>query len=578
MGFLPPVVATLLADTKEYSAKMDAAEGKMAKFGATTDTAGAKFTKFGKAASTAVIGVGVAVVAFAVDKGLKFQESLDSIQNQSGASAAEMTLLRTEILRLSDATAISSGDIGSAFLQIEKAGLRGARAYQMASNAAKAAVITGVDVTTMTTTLIAAQELQVNKGMSVAKTTDLIVEANRRHIGNVNTLVAVLSGKLGGALAATGISFAQIAAIADVSSKGGYTQARSMVMLATALAKVENPTHATTKSLLKMNINAAALASEAKRPGGLIQVLEDLRVQSIRAHIPLASLFTGVFGASSLGLVTLLNNNLGELKNTTTILNRSSGVKLNTAFDTAKTQIQFQLRQIETQLVNAATRFGLKLIPYLKDATTFLENALQSLETHPARLKAIEISLGTAFAAAVGLKIAQALQSTVQTGLLTQIAANTLKTALVPGGGTVLKNAPLWGTAWAGEFSTAVAAFGSAVTIFAGIAGAAFIVHNVLNPTPGALGKPGGNDPGTVQGVPLGILNQGGTNRHPKGYREIYPAGLGEGLWVSPSEYATYLRSLMPGKPSVGQKPLGTGHLGQYGGLLTINNKSKVTK
>ena len=32
-GLLPPVVATLLADTREYMAKMTEAEGKMNEFG-----------------------------------------------------------------------------------------------------------------------------------------------------------------------------------------------------------------------------------------------------------------------------------------------------------------------------------------------------------------------------------------------------------------------------------------------------------------------------------------------------------------------------------------------------------------
>ena len=36
-GLLPPVIATLIADTKQYTAKITEADGQMAKFGATAD-------------------------------------------------------------------------------------------------------------------------------------------------------------------------------------------------------------------------------------------------------------------------------------------------------------------------------------------------------------------------------------------------------------------------------------------------------------------------------------------------------------------------------------------------------------
>ena len=53
-GLLPPVVATLIADTKEYSAKMTEAQAKMGEFGVASETTGGKMTAFGKKATTAV--------------------------------------------------------------------------------------------------------------------------------------------------------------------------------------------------------------------------------------------------------------------------------------------------------------------------------------------------------------------------------------------------------------------------------------------------------------------------------------------------------------------------------------------
>ena len=434
MGFLPPVVVSILADGKQFSAEVTKAEAQMARFGASADTAGGKFGSFMNKASTAVIGVGVALGAYAVDKAFKFEEALNAIQNQTGASAGEMKLLKTEIIDVSNKTATSSDQIASAFLQVEKAGLRGSAAYQAVNAAAKAAVITHADVTQVTQTLIAAQTLGITKGMSYAKVADVIVEANKHHVGSIDTLVTTLSGRLGAALAASGLKLGQIAAISDVASKAGYTQSRTMVTLATGMTKLENPTSASTKALLKLHINAQTLASEARKPGGLITVLEDLRQQSQRTGISFNTLVTGTFGASAVGLVDILNNHLGELTKTTAILNSSSASKLDVSFGLAAGQTAFKLKKLKTEFTNALTGVGLLLLPTVTDLANWSANAVKFMKAHPLLEKiASDAAIGT-FATAVAFKIGKGLVGvfngikSVFTG--TALTANTTATQL----------------------------------------------------------------------------------------------------------------------------------------------------
>ena len=175
---------------------MTEAEHKMEKFGLTADKTGSKFHKFANTASTAVIGLGIAIAGGAVDSALKFNEALDKIQNQAGASSSEIDFLKNAILKVSNETAISSTNIASAFLQAEKSGLRGAAAFRLVEAASKAAAITGGDVTQMTQTLVGIQNLQIAKGMSVAAVSDLMVEANKRHLGSLDSLTQTLTGKV----------------------------------------------------------------------------------------------------------------------------------------------------------------------------------------------------------------------------------------------------------------------------------------------------------------------------------------------------------------------------------------------
>ena len=456
MPLLPPVIATLFADTKEFMAKMDEAELKMGKFGAAADASGGKFGKFTQHASTAILGLGAALVAGGVDSALKFNESLDAIRNQAGASAAEVDYLKGVILNISDQTAISSENISSAFLQVEKAGIRGKAAYNLVDAAAKAAAITGGDVTTMTQTLVGIQNLQIAKGMSVAQVTDLMVLANQRHVGSLDSLTSTLTGKTGGALAAAGLNLAEMASVADIAAKAGYNNARAYTQLATGLTKIESPTTASSKAMEKLGINADQLAAIARHPGtGLVDVLGYLEQRSKATGISMNTLIKDTFGPGAVGLVTTLSTHIKDLAKNVSTLNTASSKGLNTAFGITQTQVNFQLKQLKTQGKNALTGFGLLFLPTVSDIANFAENLVSYFKKHPLAqtiftdasltlvaasfafkltsaigkipflgdaLKAIP-GLGKLFGATKGVITAE--QGATQIGLLQEIATNT---------------------------------------------------------------------------------------------------------------------------------------------------------
>lgn len=449
MGMLNPVIATLLADTKEYMAKMNEADEKMHKFGKTAEESGGKFHKFANTASNAVIGVGAAITGYAIDEALKFNEVLDKIQNQSGASAQEVDRLKTSIINVSNETAISSENIGNAFLQVEKAGIRGASAYKLVDAAAKTAAITGGDVVSTTQTLIGIQRLQIARGMSVAQVGDLMVNANKMHVGSLESLTGVLTGKVGGALAATGMNLAEIASISGVASAAGYGTAKSYVALATGLQKIENPTASSAKQLKSLGLNADVLAQTARKPGtGLVDVLKMLEVQSRRTGTPMNTLIKDTFGTASVGMVQTLANNINKVSDANKNLQQSSGADLAIKFGITSQQLNFKLKQLETQSKNALTGFGLMLLPDVTAVANFAQGAVKYFEKHPLVQKIASDAALTLFGASLAFKVAQAigkipglgtvlgkipglgsLFKSTDTALLTEIAANTAATA-----------------------------------------------------------------------------------------------------------------------------------------------------
>ena len=406
-GLLPPVVATLIADTKEYSAKMTEAQAKMGEFGVASETTGGKMTAFGKKATTAVAAVGAAMVVYGIDKALQYTEALDKIQNQAGASASEIDYLKGVILKVSNQTAISSDQIANAFLQVEKAGIRGSAAYKLVDNAAKAAAITGGDVAAISTTIVAAQSLQITKGQSVAQVTDTLVKANQNHIGSLDSLVGLLKGRVGGALAAYGINLGEAAAVADIAAKAGYTNARSMTTLANGLGKVENPTTAQTKALKALGINADDLARTARHPGtGLIDTLKTLEVQSKKTGIPLEKLISVTFGSGAVGLVSALAKQLPALTSLNTSLQSSSAKGLDTAFGITSEQLNYKIQKIKTQLTNALTGIGITLLPTVATLAGVVTTVTAYLQKHPIAMTFLSDSLVAAIGLALSTKLA----------------------------------------------------------------------------------------------------------------------------------------------------------------------------
>lgn len=400
------IIIRLIADMREFVANIDKAEGKVVGFGNSARTMGDRVDAGMKKASSAVIGLGAAVVAYGVKSAYDYVESLDKIRTQAGASAAEIEYLKTTILKVSTATNTSTHDLADAYLQIEKAGIRGAHATELATAAAKAAWVTGGKTVDIAKQIIAVQTLQIARGMDYASVADLIVRANQRHVGSLNTLFGVLTGKVGAALAANHVSVAQAAAISNVASKAGITQARSMVTLATSLTKIENPTKSFSKQLAGVNINANKLAEDARKPGGIINVIQDLQDHAKATGISMQTLLTTVFGPGGVGLATVLANNLTEVRKTTAALTGSSGAGLETAFGISQETLKAKLTQLKTDITNALTGVGLVLLPTVDQIATWVTTFASYVQSHPVAQHILGEGIIDALVLAGGVKMA----------------------------------------------------------------------------------------------------------------------------------------------------------------------------
>ena len=485
-SFLPPVVVMLLADSKEFDASIDNAGAKLEGLGAAADTSGGGFSSFASKASTAIIGIGAAVVGVSADFAMKYQAALDHVQNTTNVTASMLKHIGTVSLQLSDETGQSAEDIVAAYGAVEAAGYSRARADAAVAAAAKLTLIAGGNVTQNTQSLIAAQNLGITKGMSAAKVADLLTIALKGNEAGLSGVVALLSGKVGSSFAAYKQSAGEAVAIANEFSLAGITQTRQIATFVNKLGTLEGPMTTIAERNGKLTTSSASYVNSLESvglnvnktrdaftgPDGLINGLKYLKATADGSLPQLQRYLTAIFGATGVGAGMALINNINTISSTIDKANNASGKGLNTAASIAAGQFDNQMHIIEQRLKNGAISFGLKVLPYLHEGANDIIGAMNYLDKHPDAMKALMVTAGTLFATAVGYKLYGVVSSIwgsinakAQTGFLAQIAANTAATAAEGGATAGVGGAEVAGGAL-GTFGRYVGVFGAGVIAF----------------------------------------------------------------------------------------------------------------
>ena len=498
--FLPPVVVQLLADAKQFKTQMGEAGASLEGLGKKGDALGVKMGALGSKIATGYLTVIGGALIYGTKLAYDYQEGIHRIGLESGASEVELDRLKTRILQVSSATATSTKDITDAYLQAEKAGLRKAKADEVVSDAAKAAKITGTDVVTVTKSLIAAQELQTAKGMSTAQVTDLLVNANKAHLGSMDTLVTALQGKVGAAFALHNVGLKESLVITNELSKAGYSNSRAMVSFASSLDKVTTPTTAQATAMKALHVDSEKVAKMLTKPDGVIQAVQYLGQVSKQTGESSGSLATAVFGSGGAGAGAALIANASNLAKSYSTL-AGSGKDLNSSFQAFLKTPAGQMQMLQTNLKNALTGLGIKILPAVQDIVSWVNTFVTEIGKNRWLRDILSgAALGVA-GLAVASKITKAFdafkglfgasQQATQTKLLAQIARNTLVIAEEGGTGKgkgffgkvgdvfkgawgwlsgalapVLKNVPILGDFSLGEIGGAGAVFAGLWPIF----------------------------------------------------------------------------------------------------------------
>lgn len=262
------VAAAGLDDAK---AKAKAAGFELADAAKKTDALGGAFRKL----ATVVGGISLAQLGreslrFAVD----FDRSLLKLQTQVGATAAEVALLRAEVLRLGPELGRSPLELSEALYAIESAGITGARALDILREAGMGAAIELGSAKDLALATVAATTAYAAAGLTAADATAQFAATVR--LGNLEA--AQLAPQLGEIIplgAQLGVSFAELGANLATFTRLGTPASQAVTSLKGILSALLAPSKEAEKALAGMGLSADDLRA-AVRERGLAQVLGEL--------------------------------------------------------------------------------------------------------------------------------------------------------------------------------------------------------------------------------------------------------------------------------------------------------------
>ncbi|MBU6429516.1 MAG: phage tail tape measure protein, partial [Cyanobacteria bacterium REEB65] len=239
-GLLPPVVATLIADTKDYSAKLTAAKAQMEE---TSKSGSSAFSSLAGVGKMALVGIGVAAVGTAVIStklASDFQSSMTALVTGAGEAQSNMKLVSNGILDMAAKVGQTPKALADGMYLIESAGYHGAAGLSVLKAAAEGAAVGNADMKTVAgavTTALTDYNLPAAKAAAVTSALVETVASGKTNMTDLGTSI----GKVMPTAAALGVNFQTVTGAMAVMTNAGLSARLAAMHLNNTLLSLSAP-------------------------------------------------------------------------------------------------------------------------------------------------------------------------------------------------------------------------------------------------------------------------------------------------------------------------------------------------
>ena len=419
----PPVVATLVADTRGFNAKIDESAGKMEALGKTGDSIGSKLSSGLNKAATGIIVAGVAVAGVSIKMASDFQTATTELVTGAGESAKNIEMVRQGILALAPAVGQSPIDLAKGMYLIESAGFHAAQGLSVLKAAAEGAKVGGADMATVAdalTTALHDYKIPASEATGVTSALVATVAAGKTHMENL----AASLGRVLPVASSLNIPLQNVLGSVAALTNTGMTARLATTNLSQAMLNLVSPSSKANTILGDFGLTAQGLLNTMRDPSKGISVAFQTVIDAVGKKFPAGS-------ADYIAAIKAMTGTTAGLKvaldltgtASKTVIDNTKSIGL--AMANGKTQVQgwgdvtkelsFQLDSLKSAGSSAAINLGNWLLPKATDLVKWVNHAVGFLREHPLVTRiASDTAIGL-FAASVGFKLAKGISSVIGT-------------------------------------------------------------------------------------------------------------------------------------------------------------------
>jgi TP901 family phage tail tape measure protein len=418
-GILPPVLVSVVADVKDFQAKMGQVESGMTSVGTKAEITSAKMTEFGNKAATAMVGIGLGVAAFSVHAAMGFESAMTSVRNSAGLTQSQAEALGKAFLDTAFKSEFSATEMATAY---------GTVAGQLeALNGKALSTKQTMDVMTASEDLAVAKNIALGDSIggvvSAMKTFQMPVEdagkaANSLYVMSDLTgqSVDTLAGQFTKVHASLGVALPTMddlnSILVDMNTHN-IGAGRTMLKVTGAIQGLIAPS--TQAKTVMQQIGFSAFDANGQFVGmrNVLTQLAPVFAQQSTDQERL-NLATSLFGKSGESMLQIIQAGPAAYDAASAAVQHHADV-IDAAKNASK-DAHNQLKKLESGFSDMATQLGLAILPDLTKVGEWVLGVINYLKKHPLISEIAKDATIAAFATAVAFKLGGAVKKVFSVG------------------------------------------------------------------------------------------------------------------------------------------------------------------
>ena len=411
-GLLPPVIATLVADTKEFTAKMGEAKGEMDSLGKKGASTSSIMSTGFLAAGAAIGGVAIAVAAESIHMAEGYQNSLTQIQEQTHMTTSQIKGISSAFLGTAGTAEFSAGAIASAYqpvaLQLQALSghaLTGKQAMNVMSGAMDLAATKNISLSSATADTVALMKAYQVPLSGVSNLTNEMYKGSNLAGMSLDTYASSMT-KLHARLGVTMPSLSDMNTLIGDMSLHGIGTGRSLLQVTAAMQSLTMPTKANKQVVAELLPNLYSANGQFE---GMKNVISQLAPQYANmSHQQQVATSSTLFGkAAAQSMTQIINAGIPAWNQSNSAIQKSGSLAY-AAAQQHKT-LHGELQTLGATASTLGTELGTTLLPDVQKVTGWMATTgVSDLKTF---MKEFDSKSPKTFAGQVGIAVQDIGQS-----------------------------------------------------------------------------------------------------------------------------------------------------------------------